>query len=76
MSRLANRRPPRSSERNRKRKTRSLAIHDHNEAGSKLSRRFAKAILRRKKEPARSRTISFDRSCVVRAKWNAEFRRD
>ena len=71
MSRLANHRPT-SKERNKIRKTRYGAIHDHNEAGSKLERKFAKAILRRKKEPTRSRDLSFDRAKVVIAKHHAE----
>ena len=73
MSRLANYRP-RSKQRNQLRKTQTGAIHDHNEAGDKLTRRFAKAILRRKKEPTRSKDLSASRARVVRAKWDAEFR--
>lgn len=60
--------------RNRKRKTRSLAIHEHNEPGSKQVRRYAKAILRRKKEKTPSKNLSFERALVVLAKYAAELR--
>lgn len=73
MSRLANRRPMKSAERNRKRKTRSLAIHEHNEPGSKLARKYAKAILRKMKSPTRSSKLSFDRALAVMARYDSQF---
>ncbi len=64
MSRLANHRPT-SGERNQLAKTRYGAIHEDNPAGSKLARRFAKVILRKRKEPTKSRDLSYSRAFVV-----------
>ena len=70
MSKKANYRPYRRHDRSELSMTRSGAIHDHNEAGSKLERRFAKAILRKAKDPATSAKVGCDRARVVRAKYH------
>ena len=81
----ANHRPI-SKQRNQLAKTRYGAIHEHNPAGSKRARRFAKVILRRQraiekrtmKEPdtmkPQSADISFERANVVIAKHAVLFK--